>query len=169
MARTHRALLAAAWAVLAGGCGYRFTAGGAPLPEDIRSVCVDVFENRTAEPGLELTFTSALRERAIRAGTLAGGCQGRIAGEVLNVWGGPWVSTSAGALASYRIFATVHLRLSRGGRAVAEAEVTGAEDYLPGPEAGGDILHVEASRQAALRRLAQSLMRDGYERLATAW
>ena len=66
----RRASLAlAVGAVLALGCGYRFTAAGSPLPNGIREVRVPVFQNHTGEPGLELVYTQALREQAGRAGT----------------------------------------------------------------------------------------------------
>jgi hypothetical protein len=164
-----RLAVALALAVVGASCGYRFTAGGAPLPEGVRSVCAPIFTNLTSDPGLEVAFTQALRERLIRAGVQArGDCEARIEGELRSVWGGPTVLTNDNRLASYRIYGTVYLRLVKGERVLTEAEVTGAEDYLPGG-GGGDVLQTEASRQAALRRLAEVLMRDGYERLASGW
>lgn len=160
---------AALAALLASACGYRFTAGGAPLPEGVRSVCAPVMANRTADPGLEATFTQALRERLLRAGVDARGpCDARIEGELRAVWGGPTVLTNEGQLASYRIYATVYVKLVKGEKVLGEAEVTGAEDYLPGG-ASGDVLQTEAGRQAALRRLSETMMRDAYERLASGW
>ena len=42
-------------------------------------------------------------------------------------------------------------------------ESSGSEEYLP--DANNDVLALEAQRQAALRRLAETLVRDGFERL----
>jgi hypothetical protein len=70
-------------------------------------------------------------------------------------------------LASYRLTGTVRLRLQRGGRTVSEVTVTGTEDYLPDRQ-GADVLRTEQARGAALTRLAETLARDGFERLATA-
>jgi len=154
------------------GCGYRFTAGGAGLPEGIRSVCAPVLLNQTAEPGLEVAFTESLRAQLLRAGVAGGpgSCAGEISGELLNITSSPTVLTNAGAPASYRIQATARLRLTRGERVLSEATVSGTEEYLPPPEsAPADVLQAEAQRQAALRRLAEVMMRDGYERLASAW
>jgi hypothetical protein len=50
---------------------------------------------------------------------------------------------------------------------LAQAVVTGDEDVLSAP--GGDVLLTEANRQAGLRRLADSMMREGYERLCSGW
>lgn len=40
-------------------CGYRFVGGGS-FPAGIRAVFVEVFQNRTAESGIENTFTNDL-------------------------------------------------------------------------------------------------------------
>jgi hypothetical protein len=147
------------------GCGYHFTAGGAPLPEGIRSVEVPIFANKTAEPGLETVFTDAMRLQVARAGAGQGSPDARILGEVLAVSGAPTVLTPTGSLASYRLYATAHLKLVKGLRTLSDTSVSASQDYLP----GADVLESEANRAAALQRLAQTLMRDGYERLATGW
>lgn len=162
-------VLPALLVLVASGCGYRFTAGGAPLPGGIRSVCAPVFTNQTAEPGLELLFTQALRERLVRAGVQGrGACEAQIQGELLSLQGGPTIVTPGQVLVSYRLQGTASLRLMKEGQVVSEAQVTGSEDYLPAGTLG-DVLQMEASRQAALRRLVEAMARDGYERLASGW
>jgi hypothetical protein len=158
-------------ALLCTGCGYRFTAGGAPLPEGIRSVCAPVFLNQTAEPALGVFFTEALRAQLVRAGVAGGqgGCTGTIDGEVLSIAAGPTVLTNQLTPASYRLQATARLRLQKGGRLLSEVTVSGTEDYLTATGTAADVLAPEAQRQAALHRLADTLMRDGYERLASGW
>lgn len=164
------------------GCGYRFTPRSAGLPEGVRSVCAPVFRNDTAEPGLEVVFTRDFRQELIRAGVLggAGACDASVEGVVVGVGSAPTILTEpvyvgntlvAGAqLASYRASATVVLRLKRDGKVLSETTVSGNEDFLPGT-AGvtGDVLEAEANRQAALNRLAETLMREGYDRLASNW
>ena len=144
------------------GCGYRFAAGGR-LPEETRAVFAPVFVNRTPEPAIEAAFTQAFREQLVRAG-VAGGAESeaRVEGEVLDVGGAPNMGAPTGGLASYRLSATVLLKLKKGERVLSIAQVSGQEDY-PG---GADPLLSEANRQAAVKRLAQQMMRDGYARLA---
>jgi len=48
-------------ALLAGGCGYRFTGSGAGLPDDVRTVYVEPFLNRTRAVGLEDGLALAVR------------------------------------------------------------------------------------------------------------
>jgi hypothetical protein len=151
------------------GCGYRFVPRETTLPEGVRSVCAPVFQNETAEPGLETLFTRAMRQELLRVGTLGDGavCEARLEGVVTNVNSSPTILIeSTGQLASYRAFAEVRLRLVKDERVLADTSVSGTEDYLPG---SGDVLEAEANRQAALHRLSETLMREAYERLARNW
>lgn len=167
--------LRAALLLLAVACGYRFTAPGGPLPQGIRYVQAPVFVNVTPEPGAETYFTQALREHLIRAGTLGGeDAEARIEGTVLGVSSAPMLTpVSDGGIPrpTYRLTATVSLVLKRGGAVVAQAQVTGEEDMLSGLGSTSDtvIAGSETNRQAGLRRLADALMREGYERLCTGW
>lgn len=165
---TRRRIVLVLSALSALACGYRFSAGGAPLPEGIRAVCAPVFANGTAEPGLEVAFTQSMRERLIRSGVHGGaGCEAKVVGEIRSVSAAPTILTRSGQLASYRVVAVVHFKLVKGERVVSEAEVASHEDYLPAP--GGEVLQSEANRQAALRRLGETIARDAYERLASGW
>lgn len=182
----RRGLLIAAAALAAAACGYRFTAGGGELPGGARSLYVPVFQNATVEPGLEGVFTDALRDELARWGREGGeAADARVEGRITAVGDGSPIRlsllTDAGlpiaSGASYRVSATVVLRVWRGGEKLAETAVSGSEDYLPerpelrlqrpgigvGEEAG--ILEVEANRRAALRRLARTLMQQAYQNL----
>ena len=162
------------------GCGYRFAPLGGELPEGVRTVCVPVFRNDTAEPGLEALFTRKLRQELVRSGVLGnhGACEASVEGVIRGVGSAPTILTeplyegntrvAEPQLASYRASVTVGLRLVREGRVLSAAVVSGTEDFLPGTAGvSGDVLESEANRQAALQRLAETLMREGYERLAS--
>lgn len=147
------------------GCGYRVVAPVSELPGGLTSVHVPVFANATSEPGAEAFFTQALRENYLRAGRLGGSdAPGTIEGTILGVGSAPLVS-SPGRLPNYRFVATVKLVLLRKGVPVNTVQVSGGEDY----PAGADVLSSETNRGTALRRLAETLMREGAERLATGW
>ena len=150
--------------LIACACGYRFTAPSGPLPQGIRAVQAPVFGNVTPEPNAEQLFTQALREQLIRSGTLGGdAAEARIEGTVLAVSQAPMLA-SAGRV-TYRLSATVELRLLRDGAVLGATQVSGEEDVL----SGTDITGTETNRAAGLRRLADTLMREGYERLCTGW
>jgi len=145
--------------ILLCACGYRFTAGGGGLPGGVREVYGPVFINRTAEPGLETLFTQSMREQLVRAGVAgAASCETQLIGELQSVFGAP-------TLASYRLTAQLSVRLVKNGVNVPNGAVvvSGQEEYL----AGRNILESETNRATALRRLATTLTRDAYDRLAT--
>lgn len=147
---------------LLSGCGYRFTARGAAFPEQVAHVCVPVFSNRTDEPVVETIFTQALREELLRAGRLgARDCEAVVEGEIQSVSSAQTMTE----LASYRLSASVRLRLKKGNRVLSETLVQGGEEYLR----GADVLLTDSQRQAAFYRLAPKLMSDGYRQLANVW
>jgi len=159
--------LAAVSFLLASGCGYHATASGPGFPQGIRRVFAPVIVNRTTEPGLEGVFTEALREQLARTGHLGGeGSEGRLEGELLAVGAGvAQVAPGLPTALTYRVSATLRVRLFRDGTMLSWTDVTGTEDYLPALRA--DVLTTEANRQAALRRLASALAADAVARLST--
>jgi hypothetical protein len=162
-----RRTLAVTLCLAAVGCGYRFTAAGAGFPQGIQKVFVPVIVNRTTEPGLEGTFTEALREQLARGGYLGGeGSEGRIEGELLSVTASvAQLSPGTSSALTYRVGATLRVRLFRDKTLLAQTDVAGSEDYLPALRA--DVLTTEANRQAAIRRLASALATDAMARLQT--
>jgi hypothetical protein len=148
-------------------CGYHFTAAGAGFPQGIQKVFTPVIVNRTAEPGLEGTFTEALREQLARGGHLGGeGSEGRLEGELLAVTAAvaQLAPGTSGAL-TYRVSAVLRVRLYKDRTLLAQTDVSGSEDYLPALRP--DVLTTEANRQAAIRRLASALATDAVARLQT--
>ncbi len=151
-----RRALAAAACVAALGCGYTSPPAGRASPRASSTSWSRSILNRTTEPGLDAVFTEALREQLSRTGRLGGqGSEGRLEGELLAVRAGvaQLAPGTSGAL-TYRISATLRVRLFRDGTLLATTDVAGTEDYLPALRA--DVLTTEANRQAALRRLANA-------------
>ncbi len=144
----------------AAACGYRFTAGPGGLPQGIRTLQAPVFANQSSEPNLEAVFTQAFREQLVRRGAAGGAdAEGRVDGKVLSV------GSSATLVGTNQVSVQVLLTLSRDGQVLASTQVGDSEEYLR----ASDPALTEANRQAALRRLAETLMREGYERLASGW
>ncbi len=156
---------AALTVLLLSACRYQFVHPQGQLPTSGAQVWAPVFQNRTSEPGAEAFFTQAFREQLSRAGALGtSDAAATLEGTLESVSGTPLIA-SAGKLPSYRLSATLSLKLSEGGAQKATARVDGTEDYL----SGADVLLTEANRQAALRRLAEVLARDGFEQLSQRW
>jgi hypothetical protein len=142
-------------------CGYRFIGGSASLPDRVGPVSVPLFTNATSEPGAEVLFTQALREGLLRSGCLADGADARVEGAVVSVNSAPFLSVP-GRAPTYRLAASVGLSLKQGTRVVKTFQVSGEEIFSE----GADLLWAETYRAAALRRLADQLMRNALERLA---
>jgi len=160
--QAHRVALLVLW-VLAAGCGYRFP-GEIGLPGGARGVRVELFENRTAEPGLEAIVTQAFAFELSRRGRTAeaGG-----AGEVLLLRGvihGVEVrSISAarrGSGGERQVTLTVDLRLlGEGGAEVWSAPALSAsETYTIDAEKILEEERRRATLSLAARRLAEIMV-----------
>ncbi len=143
------------------GCGYRFTAPNASLP--VRSAHVPFFINRTAEPGAEMPFTQAARDQLERAGRLGGpDAEAVLEGTILAVSSGPFLTAPAlPRQPVFRMSATISLTLKKDGAVVGAATVAISEEF----PSGADVLLTESNRAAALRRIADAAVREGFERL----
>lgn len=158
-----RAVAASAVAVLlAFGCTYRFVTPDRALLRGGPPLFVPVFANQTSETGAEAHFTQALREALAQASALGDrGSEQSLEGTVVAVSSGPLLA-SPGRMPNYRLSASVVLKHVRGGAVLAQVTASGAEDF----PAGADVLWLETNRAAALRRLADVVIRDGLDQLA---
>lgn len=59
--------LAGVTALTAAGCGYRWGTPERSLPGKYKAVAIPVFRNSTMEPGIEMSFTNALRQEFARS------------------------------------------------------------------------------------------------------
>jgi hypothetical protein len=147
--RRDAAALALALVLGAPGCGYGFSTryvavGGA------ESLRVAAFENRSSEPELGASVSSALRGALARRGALSERADGPVVeGEVAA--SDPAPSSPGGA--TWRIAVEVRARLRVAGAPVEERTVRREVDYL----AGGDPLESEARRALALRRASDEV------------
>ncbi len=149
---------------LASCASYRFVAPGSTLPEGVRSVSVPVFENATSEPGAEAPFTDAFRQGLQRAGRLGGDAsEAVLEGKLLGV-GSQTAIAAPNRLPTYRLAATLALKLTKNGRVLAQQTWTATEDF----PSGADVLWSETNRQAALSRLAETMAHEGLEWLSSA-
>jgi hypothetical protein len=103
-----------------------------------------------------------LREYLARSGSLVeSNADATIHGEILTSNFGPHMVTVDRRLVNYRMNVVAVFRLQKADRVLAQGVVQVEEDFLP----GGDVTLTESNRAAALHRVAESLARDGVERL----
>jgi hypothetical protein len=84
-------------------------------------------------------------------------------GELLALSNSPSILGAAGA-GAFRLGAALRLRVLRGTAVLYDEVAGGGEDYLQGI----DVLGTEANRRAALRRTAESVLREALERMEIA-
>jgi hypothetical protein len=144
-------------------CGYRFTAPNSALPGGLKSVRVPVFNNRTAEQSAELYFTQAAKDQLERAGRLGGdAAEGVLEGTIISVTSGPFLQApELPKQPVFRLSVTLSLVLKKDNLAVGTTTVALTEEF----PSGADVLLTESNRGAALRRIADSAIREGLERL----
>ena len=143
--------------VLAGGCGYSFTAAGR-LQGGVERAAVAPFENRSTEPELGAALTGALREELARRGTLARGPSSAVISGAVSA--SPPSPAAPGGV-SWRIAVVVEARMLDGERRVVERTVRREADYA----ARIDALETEGRRAQTLRRLAADCGRELAEAL----
>ena len=118
-ARAVAALLAAAAAVLAlGGCGYALVGRGSNIPEDVRTVYLAPFENRTQRPQVEQFLTRALADELVRRGRFdvvnaEEGADARLSGSVVGFGATPVAFDPDGRATEYEISITAAVELRR--------------------------------------------------------
>lgn len=169
------------------GCGYHVRGETKP-PAGVRTIAVPTFQNKTYEPGLELSFTERLRGELARGGAMELTLDTHRAdavfnGEVLSFRAIPTVLVPLPAVPGTtgrrqdrrlptRYRAIVEVRVSlvsvSTGEVLWEDRLEGTEEYDAGqaPE-GFEPLAREAQQQAAIAAIAADLMREAYDRMLT--
>ncbi|MDY0190335.1 MAG: LptE family protein [Desulfuromonas sp.] len=56
--------------LVASGCGYHLPGSGTSLPEDINTLCIEPFANKTTEPFIETQLTNEVRDQFARRQTM---------------------------------------------------------------------------------------------------
>jgi len=83
-------LLLAVLALSAAGCGYRFSGEGPGPRPGLHRVAIPLFENDTAEPGLETLFAGELRREFLTRGSMEATSEGEaeavFRGRVVNIY-----------------------------------------------------------------------------------
>jgi hypothetical protein len=152
------------------GCGYHFAGTGGQAPGEIHSIAIDVLDNRTAEIGLETTFTNAIINEFVRwkrlpvrprtqAEAVLGGSIARIKTQELSHF-------SKDKTATTRVTITLALTLKR----VETDEIlwkTKNLSYFDEYVETGSALDTAILRRNSLRRiaefLAEKIHRDMFE------
>ncbi len=147
-------------AALACGCGYRVVQGTALLGEQVRQVEIRMFENRTAELGLEWVIGEALMEEFMRRGRLhpvppgeSVSSQVVLHGVVQQVYLRPSTFSSVAIAVEDSIEVTVDVsvrRIDTGELVWQRSGLVAREEFLSSPD---PLVH-ETNKEMAMLRVA---------------
>jgi hypothetical protein len=152
-------------ALLLAGCGYHMGEGGESVAPGLRTVFVDVFNNRTGEAYAENIFRSAFIGRFVQEGRFKlargrGEADAILRGTILSLQASPLAYKATNFSAEDRITVTLELFFEEreSGRTIWENRgYVGTEDY-PVTTAGV----TESSRKNALTKLANDTAERAY-------
>jgi outer membrane lipopolysaccharide assembly protein LptE/RlpB len=159
------ALLVAAIAAAAAGCGYRLRGTGSSLPPGIRTVSVPVFKNLTTRYELDVKLTRAVIDELVARGKVAVGADPAAAdavleGEITGFTATPIGFTGAGQADRYTLTVTAKVTLKE--RATAKALFTNPafiyqQEYSVPPGSSFESVQTEAIDKIA-GKFARSLV-----------
>jgi len=146
-------------------CGYRF-AGSGSLPGGARTIFVDVLTNRTAETGIENTFTADLRYEFVRNRMSAGRdkADGILSGEIRALRADTISRQSQTVSLERRVTATLNLKLEdKEGRTLwSRKGISDSEAYQVTAE---DQTGIDFNKRNAIARLSKKLAESVFYRL----
>lgn len=151
-----------------GGCGYQLQGRGEKLPDEVRTLYVEMMENRTYEPFLENMVTNAVVERFARNPHLEivedrNRADAILSGEVVGYGNGAISYTRTDGIAEYRSTLVLSATLRKGDDATAlwKGTVRWAEEY----ETSADKTLQDARESAAIELVSERLADELYSRI----
>ncbi len=153
------------WVVFS-ACGYRF-AGSGSFPAGIKTISITIFENRTAETGLENIVTNDLIYEVTRSRGAAlirkDKAEANLSGVIVSTQTGSISRSSVDISTERRVTLTLNLKLTNtsgiiiwSANGVAESEAYVVE---------GDKQGTEQNRQDAISKASKRLAENIYNRL----
>ena len=164
------------------GCAYRWGTPDRTLPGGFKTVSVPIFKNLTLEPGIEVSFTNALRQEFERSKIARVSPKyesgAEIEGKILSVQylpSGPQesaVSTGVVLASQYRILIQVEVLLKNlaTGKTLWSGKFSGERTYIapqvtsPGVNTVNPLYNLSAHR-LNIDVLATSLMNEAHDRV----
>lgn len=153
------------WVVFS-ACGYRF-AGTGSFPAGIKTISITIFENRTAETGLENTVTNDLIYEVTRSKAVAlirkDKAEAELSGVIVSTQTGSISRSDVDTSTERRVTVTLNLKLTNtSGITIWSADgVAESEAYV----VGGDKQGTEQNRKDAISKASKRLAEKIYNRL----
>lgn len=146
------------------GCGYHLPGRGVSLPADIKTVCIEPFANKTAEPFIETQLTNEVRDQFARRRTMEVLSGEENADAVLSAAVTSYRSNSItynqnDDITEYRVTMVVDAKLVRtvDDEVVWQGTVQWQEEFYASPDRAEQDYRESEAQQNLTRRLAQEV------------
>jgi hypothetical protein len=146
-----------------GGCGYSFTPSR--LPAHIRTIAIPVFENRTAEPGLEQVVTDLVTREFVNDNKLKVVPEGRadsgIYGEIIHYENRVFGYNARAQTEEYEVVVEVQVEfkdLVKRKSLWKEGSIVGRTTYFVVETTGQEAKDEISGRADAIKRLAEDIL-----------
>ncbi len=161
-------LLLCATLIFVSGCGYHLRGGGDTLPQDIRTVALISFVNKTYDAEIELLISSALSSEFSKGSRLMVLPEAKadtiLTGTLISINDRPVSFSSSDVASEYRITIKLDALLSRrGGDVIWKGK--GIEEVADYQSVPGDIQETEKNRDEARQELAVEMADLVYDSL----
>ncbi|MFH2012707.1 MAG: LptE family protein [Pseudomonadota bacterium] len=141
-------------------CGYNFTGKRRTLNENIRTVSIPFFANKTFEPRLENHFTDALIEEFLKRGNLdvskVDGSDATIIGAIKSFNEVPVSFDSNDRVLEYRVTVTLNISMKRNDNGLIiwkSSDISGYHEYLVSPNTATTY----SNKIEAIKKIAEDM------------
>jgi len=170
MKSLFRILLCLMLSAAAAGCGYKLSGTGSSLPEEVKSIAVVTFENRTMEPEIGVAMAESVQRELLRRGALklAGAPRADtvLSGVIEEVELEPQAYDEDGFTTAYRARMTISAKLKRGGEVLwSSGDIVREEEIA----VDGNIRDNHVRRRAALEAITGDAAEEIVITLIEGW
>lgn len=140
------------------GCGYQLSGRPGTIPVTLRQIAVPMFTNKTAVPGIERSFTAAVRERLLTDGRVrlvtAVGAAAVLRGEITRYHLQVLATNRDDRAVEYRVEADMRLTVEdvQQRKIIMEQPVTATAEYV----VSETLVPTDIARERALQAVART-------------
>ncbi|HAS16970.1 MAG TPA: hypothetical protein DCR39_03555 [Nitrospiraceae bacterium] len=152
-------------------CGYQLAGRGGHIPDEIKSVAIPVFENKTMEPVVEEEFTPMIIREFIKDSRIkvVDRTEADIVlnGNVNSYKESPLSFDQNQEVLEYRITVTTHLKITRQkiNNIIWEKDIIKSSEY----KVSSNVMTTRTSKLLALKEIAKNLSEEVTDRVLWGW
>jgi len=152
-------------------CGYQLAGRGGHIPDEIKSIAIPVFENKTMEPVVEEEFTPMIIREFIKDSRIkvVDRTEADIVlnGNVNSYKESPLSFDQNQEVLEYRITVTTHLKITRQkiNNIIWEKDIIKSSEY----KVSSNVMTTRTSKLLALKEIAKNLSEEVTDRVLWGW